>query len=44
MVDCDEGPKSSGIGKKRKTLIFFEKAFLAVKKFPYNIQNGGLYS
>jgi hypothetical protein len=33
MLDCDEGPKSSGIDKKRKTLIFFEKALLVVKQF-----------
>jgi hypothetical protein len=32
MLDFDEGPENSGIGKKG-TLIFFEKAFLVLKQF-----------
>jgi hypothetical protein len=32
MLDCDEGPEGSGIDKKGKAFIFFEKAFLVVKQ------------
>jgi len=33
MLVCDERPESSGIGKKGKIFIFFEKAFLFVKQY-----------
>jgi len=33
MLVCDERPESSGIGKKGKIFIFFEKAFLVVKQY-----------
>jgi hypothetical protein len=39
MLDFDEGSKSSGFGKKGKTFIFFEKAFLIVKQY-YILQPG----
>ena len=33
MLDSDERPEGSGVGKKGKTFTFFEKAFLVVKQY-----------
>jgi hypothetical protein len=33
MLDSDERPEGSGVGKKGKTFTFFEKAFLVVDQY-----------